>query len=103
MVMVAACAAQKATEEPEVKKELALWQVLRYKQPGEKTLLHEDKWYRYTVEFDYVIKGPFIATNMIGGNCPIDKAKYSVYDKETKETVRDVTYQQVPCDPCHRR
>ncbi|MBI5643373.1 MAG: hypothetical protein HY954_07860 [Deltaproteobacteria bacterium] len=103
IMMLTACASQNIADKPEIKKELALWQVLQYKVPGEKSLIHEDKWYRYDVEFDYVVKGAFDNTNMMQGACPIAKADYTVTEKDTKAVIRNMALYQLPCEPCHRR
>ncbi|MBI5454941.1 MAG: hypothetical protein HY956_09945 [Deltaproteobacteria bacterium] len=103
LLMLTACAVQKTVEEPDVKKELSFLQVLRYKAPGETLLTHEDKWYLYDAKFDYVVKGEFDNANMMYGSCPIAKADYKVTDKETRLVIREATYNQWPCDPCHAR
>lgn len=103
LLMLTACAAQKAVEEKEVKKELSFPQVLTYKAPGETLLTHEDKWFVYDAKFDYVVKGEFDNTNRMYGSCPVAKADYKVTDKETRLVVREATYTQWPCDPCHSR
>lgn len=101
-LLITSCAAQTIVEKP-VKKELALWQVLQHMEKGRDALSYEDEWFRYSVEFERVVKGRFDNVNFIYGQCPIDKAVYFVYDRETSRLVRQETIPQNPCEPCHRR
>lgn len=105
LVMLTACSSQNLIEKPtpEVKKEMPLWQVLQFKERGEKRLEYEDDWYTYAVDFEYATKGQFDNKNMIYGTCPIDSARFTIIDKDSKAITRNETYTQTPCDPCHRR
>lgn len=103
ILMITGCASREIIEKPEIKKELPLWQVLQFKVPGQKSLIYEDKWYRYVVEFDYFVKGQFDNTSMMQGGCPVGEANYTVTDKEAKAVIRTETLSQAPCTPCHRR
>ncbi|MDO8426064.1 MAG: hypothetical protein Q7T24_00950 [Deltaproteobacteria bacterium] len=101
-LVITACAAQTVVEEP-VKKELALWQVLQRMEKGQDAISCEDQWFRYSVELERVVKGRFDNVNAVYGQCPIDKAEFLVYDKETSRLISQEAVPQVPCDPCHRR
>jgi hypothetical protein len=105
LVFLSSCAREYVFEEPvrEAKKESPFWWVLQKKETGAAELHYEDKWYSYEAEFDYIKPGDEIMRNVIYGQCPIESAEYKVTDKETHEVLRMETFNQIPCDPCHRR
>lgn len=89
------------------KKELEVWQVLR-KAGADKAKARfniEDTWYIYCMNISYVSSERPRQTNgeSMGGQCPVEKAEYLVYDKEMKTVVRDTVLSQESCADCHRR
>ncbi|MBI5587633.1 MAG: hypothetical protein HY889_04615 [Deltaproteobacteria bacterium] len=105
--ILAGCSAQNAVKRGELpeKKELEVWQVMRHAGEGKKRFNIEDTWYIYCMDLTYVSGDrPRQMTNeSMGGQCPIEKAAYLVYDKETKTVVRDAVLSQERCADCHRR
>ncbi|MBI5467957.1 MAG: hypothetical protein HY891_02400 [Deltaproteobacteria bacterium] len=107
LVVLAGCPARMAAKKgvlPE-KKELEVWQVLSQAGEGKTRFNIEDTWYIYCMNISYVpVDRPRQMTNeSMGGQCPVEKAEYMVYDKETKAVVRDTVLSQENCAGCHRR
>jgi hypothetical protein len=107
VIMMAGCSAQRVVKKgvmPE-KKELEVWQVMRHAGEGKKRFTFEDSWYVYCMDLSYVSAGtPRQKTGeSMGGQCPVEKAKYMVYDKETQMVVQDTVLSQSDCRSCHRR
>lgn len=105
VLLLASCAREYVFEEPvqEAKKEKPLWWVLQKKEKGSSVLEFEDKWYEYEARFHYITPGEDIQKNIIYGQCPIEDAEYKVTDKESRQVVRLEHYNQIPCEPCHKR
>lgn len=105
LLFLASCAREYVFEEPvkEPKTERPFWWVLQKKENGSRELAYEDKWYRYEATFDYIRPGENIQKNIMYGQCPIEDAEYRVTDLETQQVVRLEHYNQIPCEPCHRR
>lgn len=104
-LVLAACAADRETTKPEAameKEQRPLYEVLRHKNDGEKTVKYEDRWFAYEVELHFIGSGGRMQSAMFSA-CPVATADYRVLDKETGEVVREETVQQMPCDPCHKR
>lgn len=104
LLSLASCAREYVFEKPaEVKQERPLWWVLQKKESGATELEYKDKWYRYEATFDYIRPGEDIQKNILYGQCPIEDAEYKVTDLKTQQVVRLEHYNQIPCDPCHKR
>lgn len=105
LLLLSSCAREYVFEEPgkETKRERPFWWVLQKKEAGAAGLRYEDEWYTYEAEFDYISPGEQIMKNVIYGQCPIRGAEYKVTDKENGEVLRMEAFNQIPCDPCHRR
>lgn len=105
LVFLASCARDYMFDEPvkEPKKEKPFWWVLQKKDPGASMLEFEDRWYQYEARFDYVRPGENIQRNIMYGQCPIEQADFKVIDKESQQVVRLEHYNQIPCEPCHKR
>jgi len=91
------------------KRQMPLWQVLKHRSPSMRMLLdkkdvpdtfvHEDRWYKYVVEFE---RPPHEwQVNKIIASCPIYQALYTVTDRESGEVVRHETIGQDSCKSCH--
>jgi len=107
VAILAGCSAQTVVRKsplPE-KKELAAWQVLRRAEPGQTRFNIEDTWYIYCVNISYISSDAprQVTSESMGGQCPVEKAEYLVYDKEMKSVVRDTVLTQESCADCHRR
>lgn len=107
VIIMAGCSAQRVARKgvmPE-KKELEVWQVMQHAGEGKKRFTFEDSWYVYCMDLSYVPAGvPRQKTvESMGGQCPIEKASYMVYDKETRMVVQDTVLSQGNCKSCHRR
>ena len=104
LLSLGACAGEGVKKPPlEAMEELALWQILQYKEEGSTELKHEDDRFLYDARFQYLSAKSVVNKNMIYGMCPIEKTEYRVYDKLTKGYVREETIDQSTCRTCHRR
>lgn len=105
LLLLSACASHEVIEDEGLskKKELTIWELIRFKEAGEEKIDYEDKWFTYKVEFEYVVKHKFDNVTKIDAQCPIYSATYTVFDKKTKALVKEEKYAQNPCDTCHRR
>ena len=107
LVILAGCSARNALKRSDLpeKKELEVWQVMRHAGEGKRRFNIEDTWYIYCMDLSYISvdKPGQTANESMGGQCPIEKAAYMVYDKETKTVVRDTVLPQERCADCHRR
>jgi len=104
-LVLAACAADREATKPEeamTKEQRPLYEVLRHKDDGEKTVNYEDRWFTYEVELHFIGSGGRMQSAMFSA-CPVAGADYKVYDRESGEVVRDEHLEQMPCDPCHKR
>lgn len=101
---LASCAGKEIEKKTlEDMKELSLWQILQYKEQGSPELRYEDERFIYNAKFQYLSAESVANKNMIYGMCPIEKTEYKVYDKLTKNYVREETLDQSTCKTCHRR
>lgn len=107
LVVLAGCSARMAAKKdalPE-KKELEVWQVLRKAGEAKTRFSIEDTWYIYCMNISYLPadKPARMTDESMGARCPVQKAEYVVYDKETKTVVRDTVLSEKNCAACHRR
>lgn len=107
LVVLAGCSARMAAKKgvlPE-KNELEAWQVLSRAGDAKTRFSIEDTWYIYSMNISYLPADKPVETNdeSTGVRCPVEKAGYMVYDKETKTVVRDTVLSEKNCAHCHRR
>lgn len=86
------------------KREFQVWQVARQAWGGNPRFTVEDAWYIYCMNISYIPADRLRQTTgePMGGQCPVEKAEYMVYDKETKTVVMDTVLSQENCSDCHR-
>lgn len=103
-LVIGGCASDKARKKPgEEVKETPLWKILSYYRTGKENPVNfEDKWFAYRVELEYIQRGKRYET-VLFSSCPVAGATYTVYEKKSKELIRQEQLKQVPCDPCHKR
>lgn len=107
LVVLAGCSARMTAKKgalPE-KKELEVWQVLSQAGEVKARFNIEDTWYIYCMNISYLPadKPVRMTGESMGARCPVEKAGYMVYDKETKTVVRDTVLSEKNCADCHRR
>ncbi|MFQ5465545.1 MAG: hypothetical protein ACE5EI_06420 [Thermodesulfobacteriota bacterium] len=106
-LLVAGCAAEKALEKPEEavrKVETPMWKLINFYTNGsrENPIWYQDEWFVYRVELEYIKSGAGYES-AIFTSCPVAGARQTVWDRKSEEFVREASFKQMPCDPCHRR
>ena len=54
------------------------------------------------MEFEYVKSGTRYESAIFTA-CPVAAATQTVWDRKSEEFVREASFKQMPCDPCHKR
>lgn len=106
LVALAGCSAPTVVKKRTLpdKRESQVWQVARQAWGGNPRFSVEDAWYIYSMNISYVPSDGLsqVTNESMGERCPVGKAEYMVYDKETKTVVRDTVLSQDNCSGCHR-